>query len=262
MTPQQKYWIHVPFLLPVFPIFYRQAVKIKNAMPDLPDAQGDNFGTIDGQLPVLRIVGLGESSIAGVGCAHHKEAITGQVAHFLAQKTGRAVHFEAIGRTGITVAEALHELVPKLPAQPVDLLMVALGGNDTFQLNRPSRWRKSMLALLKAIREKQPQCAILILNLPTVWQFTNLTPLVRFVMGRLVRLHAGAIHDMPDHFEDLYYMNYPIDLYKWEEYLSKDQQFSDFFADGVHPAPITCRLWGEEIAEFIIRNDKINARLS
>ena len=160
-------------------------------MPDLPDAQGDNFGTIDGQLPVLRIVGLGESSIAGVGCAHHREAITGQVAHFLAQKTGRAVHFEAIGRTGITVAEAVHELVPKLPEHPVDLLMVALGGNDTFQLNMPSRWRKSMLALLKAIREKQPNLHIIMTGRNAPAELVEAADLVTEMKEIKHPFHAG-----------------------------------------------------------------------
>jgi len=249
MNPQLKYWLHAPFVIPVYPIMYVQAMRIKKTMPDLPDAPGPTTGDISGRMPPLSVVALGESTIAGVGCEHHGETITGQIAHFLGQKTGRSVHFEAIGKTGIQVEAAIHELVPKLPAEPIDLLFVALGGNQ------PARWRNSFARLLVAIREKQPHCAIVIANLPTVWQFVAFTPLLQLVMGRLVRLHARAIEDLPKHFPRVWYMNYPIDLRKWERHLPPGKNFTDFFADGVHPSPLTCQFWGEEIAEFVYSNE-------
>ena len=247
-----KYWLHAPIVLPMFPWLYAQAMRIKRTMPDLPDAPGDQFGLYSGHAPTIRMVALGESTVAGVGSANQREALTGQIAKAISQTTNRSVYFEAIGQTGIQVQELISQLVPKLPTEPVDLIFIAMGGNDTFKLNRPHQWRKSFWRLLTTIREKQADAYIVILNLPTVWQFDGFTPLMKWVMGRLVRMHAGAIKDLPVHCDRVKFMKYPIDLTKWKAHLPEGSGMEYFFADGVHPSPITCQLWGIEVVKYLV----------
>lgn len=252
MFHQFLYYLGALAALPVSPVLMLQGKRVRARIPELPEAGGPQRGITGRGGRPLRLLTLGESTIAGVGVANHEEGFTGCLAAFLHQAAGRPVEWQVLAKSGYTARKALRHLAPLLPSEPLDLIVVGLGGNDTFELTSPRRWRSDMIKLVQAIRDKQPGAAILINNLPPVGQFPAFPRSLQLALGSLVRLHGLAILDIPMLFENVYYHSRPIDLEEWRERAPAGAGPETFFSDGVHPSELTYRLWAEEMGAFLL----------
>jgi lysophospholipase L1-like esterase len=118
--------------------------------PRLPEAGGDPHGDAPGAGAPLRLVALGESTVAGVGAEHHGEGITACLAARLASRTARAVRWQAVGRSGATARSARAELVPRLVGVEADVLVLVLGVNDVLRFGTAAQWGTDLHALVDA----------------------------------------------------------------------------------------------------------------
>lgn len=228
-------------ILPFLPFLFWQGKRIRKKVGRLPDAAGETVGQYGEATPVLNLLAIGESTVAGVGAGTHEEALAGQLAKFLSLETGRGVRWHVAGESGITARETLQRLVPNLPRAKMDLVVVGLGGNDTFKVNSPDRWRRDMTKLVEKLREKYPEAKILLTNTPMIRDFPVLPQPLKFVLWRVSRLHHGAIKGATRPMENVFY---------FDEAERVDERF---FADGVHPSPFGYALWSEAMIKFLLK---------
>ncbi len=249
---QAKYILGASVVVPFLPWLLYKGKTLWDSMPDLPES-GPRQGLIGASADrPIRLLSIGESTIAGVGVQHQADGLTGQMAQSLHQITGRSVEWQILAKTGLTARQVHEELAHLVPEEPVDLLLIGLGGNDTFKLNYPRRWRRYLLQLLETIRERQPESPILLANLPPVGEFSSFPWYITGILGQLVRLHASAIEDLPEQIPNLYFNNRPITVREWQEQYAPEASPEAFFSDGVHPSALTYQLWGQELAQFTI----------
>jgi len=156
------------------------------------------------------------------------------------------VFWKVLAKSGYTARTVCDLLVPQIPTEAFDLIVIGLGGNDTFKLNSPGKWRKDFMELIQQIRQRQPQSKIVIINVPPVGNFPAFPKLMQIILGNLVRLHGKAIRDFPQLYNQVHYMEL--------SQVEGKSMIDDFFSDGVHPAPITYAIWGKEIAHYIINH--------
>jgi len=83
MIEQVKYIIGNILSIPLFPILYFQGKHIRKSIPQLPEAKVPQGVCDKGNQP-FRLLGLGESTIAGVGVVKHEQGFTGHLAKLLA----------------------------------------------------------------------------------------------------------------------------------------------------------------------------------
>src|SRR5262245_19710311 len=140
-----------PLLLPVV---VAQGMWMRRVIPRLPDASGPTEGAIEGAPPSFNFIMLGESTVAGIGAPTHEFALTGQTAKALARRSGRAIRWLALGRSGADARVARMELVPRLRGRQADAVVIALGINDSIELNSVRRWENDIRDLISAIREE------------------------------------------------------------------------------------------------------------
>lgn len=243
---QIRYVFGAALVLPFVPFLYLQARRVRRTVGRLPDAAGETSGKYGGQADEIKLLTLGESTIAGVGAANHDEALTGQFARHLSGATSRAVRWRALGESGITVRETLRRLVPRLPDEPFDVILIALGGNDVFGLSSPRRWRGEMSKLLEILGEKYPNAEILVANVPMVRDFRAMPNPLRFVLSRLAKLQ---------HFNSREFVA-PLERVKYFDRVKRVDD--DFFSDGIHPSPHGYDLWAQDLVEFM--NLTVNAK--
>ncbi len=112
---------------PLLPILWLQGRYVRKHTPRLPGAAGPTVGTIPAAGIPLRLLVIGESTVAGVGAPDHTHGLTGQIAGALAARTGRTVHWQALGKIGATARAARTELVAEIPQDPVDLAVPGSG---------------------------------------------------------------------------------------------------------------------------------------
>ncbi|MFD8493834.1 SGNH/GDSL hydrolase family protein [Amycolatopsis sp. NPDC059657] len=217
------------------PVLFAQALHVRRVTPKLPGASGPVTGSVPGGDP-LRLLVLGESTVDGVGAASHEEALTGQLALALAERTGRGVRWQAVGRTGANARVVLAELLPA--AEPADLVVIALGVNDTIELHSAGRYRRDLLRLVVAVRRELGPVPVLLAGVPPMDRFPVLPQPLRAVLGarsaaldeaaaRLTRVPGVGHAPMPS------------------EILSGDL----FAEDGFHPGPTGYRDWATQLAQ-------------
>ena len=92
--------------LPLLPLMYYQAKIIKRKIPDLPEAKGKE-GTCKISSIVerncIRVISIGESTIASVGVRTHEEGFTGVFAKEMSILSNNNVSWKVYARSGITV---------------------------------------------------------------------------------------------------------------------------------------------------------------
>ncbi|MBB4686876.1 SGNH/GDSL hydrolase family protein [Amycolatopsis jiangsuensis] len=216
------------------PVLVVQAVRVRRATPRLPGAAGPAKGAVGAGHP-LRIAVLGESTVDGVGAPTHAEALTGQLAGLLAE-AGREVRWQAVGRTGATARNVLHELVPRL--QPADVLVVVLGVNDTLALHSAARFRRELLEVVVAARRRLGDVPVMLAGVPPLGSFPALPRPLQDVLGARASALDRAVRAL-DRLPAVTYTPFAEDL------LSPEL----FAVDGFHPGPAGYREWARVLAE-------------
>lgn len=235
---QRKFLLGGVLWLPALPFLFLQSRWVRWKVGRLPDASGETKGKTHANGETLNFLAIGESTIAGIGAATHETALTGQFAKHLSLKTGKTICWQALGISGITAERAIRELIPQLPGEKQDIVLIALGGNDVFHLHSPNRSRHEMLRLIGIIKENYPSSLILLANVPMVRDFTALPDPLRYFLSRVAKLHHFNTKDMAAGLESVFYYE-PQGKFKDEH-----------FSDGVHPSELGYDLWAEEMVKF------------
>ncbi len=249
MIQQLLYFLGSIITIPLLPILYIMGKNVRNNVPQLPEASGNIVGKIAGNNTVINLLTLGESSMAGVGVTDHTNAITGQIAKTINDTNGSTVCWQVLARNGYTAEKVNSKLIPKIPLQAFDIIVIGLGGNDTFKLNSPLTFKKNIFSVINNIQKLQPKAKIIIVNMPPIAYFPAFPWLMQFILGNLVSLHGSIIGTIPTVFKNVHYMSEPI---SFEEQTNKNPDMFDYFSDGVHPSALTYKIWGEDIGNFIL----------
>ncbi|MEC8844813.1 MAG: SGNH/GDSL hydrolase family protein, partial [SAR324 cluster bacterium] len=126
-----------------FPVLYLQGMWLRKKVMRLLPPKDPPEGVCPGQKQGLKIIGLGESTMAGVGIPKHSETLTGLTASRLNAMTDRSIDWKILAENGLTI-EQLNELIKKQDLLDAEIIMVAIGGNDVFKLTSPWKWEKQL----------------------------------------------------------------------------------------------------------------------
>lgn len=226
--------------LPLLPVLVAQGRRTRRITPRLPEAGGPCAGIAgsDAGKP-LSLLTVGESPVAGVGVATHEEAITGQLARTLSARLQRPVHWHACGRNGATAREALQQVVPSIPAQAVDIALVAFGVNDTTAFRPVRRWQSDLRDLLQAVDARCAPRLLLLSGVPPVARFPALPQPLRWVMGLKASALDCAVRELAP--------SLPRTLYVALELATHDARM--MASDGYHPSAVGCAAWADLLAD-------------
>lgn len=236
MTRRAGLALHLAYGLSLLalPLLAAQGLWLRRRALHLPEAAGTPGGVCAGPGPALRLLVLGESPICGVGVRDYGESLPARLAEALARTLKREVAWQARGGNGLTAAALRRELLP-LPAGPApDLVVVALGVNDSTALTRRRRWRRE----LAAIAGHFPGIPVAFLPVPPLERFPLLPwPLSAFLGLRARRLDgelAALCADLP-----------------LARYAGPAPALApaDLAEDGYHPGAAACARWAEALAQ-------------
>lgn len=176
---------HAAWLAFMSPVLAAQAAYVRMATPRLPDAAGPAEGELPGRGPALRLLVIGESTVAGVGAQRMEETLACQCAGRLRGMTGKAVRWKALGRSGANARKLL--ACVRASRLEADLVILALGVNDTVALRPAATWALDLEALISAVRESVGNVPVLLAGVPPMERFTALPWPLRGCLGRRAR---------------------------------------------------------------------------
>jgi lysophospholipase L1-like esterase len=224
---------------PLLPLLLAQGYLTRKRTPRLPDAAGPLAGAVIAKGEPLRLIALGESTVAGVGAATHETGLAGQLATALALRLQQSVSWLVIARSGINARQSLVELVPKLVGQRADVVMIGLGVNDSIEFHTARRWATDITRLVAAICAQVGEAPVLLAGVPPLGVFPALPQPLSFVLGaRSASLDAASVivaRNLPQ------VVHVPFQM-------ETSEARRLFCADGFHPSELGYRLWAEQLA--------------
>jgi lysophospholipase L1-like esterase len=223
--------------LPLLPVLLPQALYSKRKALRLPVAGGQARGVAGAEFAAepLRIVLIGESTVAGVGVGDLQAALVGQLAAALAQRLQRPVHWRACGENGIKAEQAAQRLLPAALEESVDLAVLVFGVNDTTGLSSLGQWQQPLHIMAQQLRERGAQVAFT--AVPPLQHFTALPWLLRQLLGARGRILDRSLRYLA---EELGAQHCEVALTFSHEYLAED---------GYHPSGLGYQVWAHGLAD-------------
>lgn len=226
-------------MVPLLPLLYLQGRLVRRRTPKLPDATGPTFGRVPGREPALRLLVVGESTVAGVGAPTQEVALTGQLAATLAQRCRRAVCWRALGRSGVSARDVHRLLLPELEETAADLVVIALGVNDVLRFRSPEGWRADLRRLIASLRRRLGRVPVILASVPRMQYFPALPQPLRWILGLRARMLDGAARRLAQQMECVVHVPFSMDPRATEL----------FCADGFHPSVKGYAVWAGQLAE-------------
>ena len=227
----------LPVLLPQALLARRRAIRLEPAA----GPQTGMVGACSGE--PLRLLLVGESTVAGVGVGSQQEALAGRLAEQLAGLVKRPVVWQALGENGITATQALERLLPQVAGQRFDLVLLVFGVNDTTHFTSSARWQKALHSLVQAFAVAQ--CQVAVTAVPPIQHFSALPWLLRQMLG----LRAAILDQQLGLVAGKHSAQHcRVELEFTPEYLARD---------GYHPSELGYRVWAEGLSKLLLRRSLI-----
>lgn len=251
MDLDRRYYQHLLTHSVRIPALYAKSKYIRLTMPTIPAAEKDWKGTTSDS-PAKRLLCLGESTMAGVGLTSLKAGLPGLIARNMAHHGKEAWMWDTVAYVGYSIKQLLAKVQDRQAPNQADLTLVAIGGNDTFYLTKPSSWLTHIDQLCQWIHRHQPKSKIVFASMPPAGTFPSFGKYMRAFVGGQNQLLREAIVDYCKNQKDsITFVEQPV---VFEEYVQRSESgttMADMFCDGYHPSAITYRLWAEDICHHI-----------
>lgn len=263
MRSKLKYFLGLFISFPLLPFLYFQGKHIRKKVPKLPEAAVPK-GLVNGKFKTtLKLLVIGESTIAGVGVKEHKDGFTGALAETLSKVFQRNIKWRVYARSGYTAKQLCTKIIPKIEETTADLIVIGIGGNDAFTLNSPKKWSDALENLINLLQVKFPETPIFFTNMPPIKEFPAFTKSIKFVIGNLVEILGERLHTSIEKKANVYYNAEVITLKEWSIRNNLNaENTSVYFSDGVHPSELTYQVWGKEMGTFIFNQNIYDSKLS
>jgi lysophospholipase L1-like esterase len=151
----------------LLPLAIVQGLWVLQRTPRLPAPKGragrigngstGNGNGVAAERP-LRVVGVGDSIMAGTGVREQCDSLTAAFARLLHERAGRHVEWRVHGANGATSAAVLHTFAPRAPT--ADVYLLSVGVNDATRAVPPDRFAENIRGVFELLRRKAPDSVI------------------------------------------------------------------------------------------------------
>ena len=223
-----------PWLLA--PLLVTQGLWVRSRTPRLPEAAGPSGGQF-GSGPVLRLVAIGDSIVAGVGVASTEQSLPARLAQAMAGRLSLNVEWSSFGRNGARTRDLLDWPAENAWRQ-ADLVLLSNGLNDVTNLMAIQPWLDEKAAWYDRIQSLAKHALIAQLGLPPLGHFPALPQPLRSVLGKRAHAFDLALESLVEPRPKVTYLPF------------RTQPDPALFAeDGYHPGPQAVAIWADALAE-------------
>jgi len=223
------------------PVLLMQGRRVRRTALRLAEAVGRRSGlvVIESAQPELKLLFVGDSTMAGVGVRHQSAALASQVASLLANRLLRSVRWQLVAKSGVNTGQAL-EFVKGQELLPADVLITALGTNDVTAQRKSDQFIADYEALVDALSKRVGANFAVISGLPPL-HLTPATPQpLRWYLGRYAHMLDEGLRRWIAPQRNVAYVS-----------LQWASNPKDMAEDGYHPGENQYRVWANLVAESI-----------
>ena len=251
------------------PIYLYQGRKIKRDTVRLPEPNGERHGQVqlndaiespkEAHKRTLNLMVVGDSAAAGVGSETQQEALVGNLIPVLTQQSAIQNQFDILNwslqaTTGHTSFDILRRLyVLPAPSQPVDVMVLSVGVNDTTSKVSVDKWQQQIESIIAIAQRKFGVRELIFLSLPPMAQMPAIpAPLSNFV-GAKASILDKILQQVCAAHDSVTYMatDFPRMIAEHSNGTPIDIKVM-FASDGFHPSSLMYGYWAQQLSELII----------
>ncbi len=251
------------------PIYLYQGRKIKRDTVRLPEPNGERHGQVqlndaieslkEAHKRTLNLMVVGDSAAAGVGSETQQEALVGNLIPVLTQQSAIQNQFDILNwslqaTTGHTSFDILRRLyVLPAPSQPVDVMVLSVGVNDTTSKVSVDKWHQQIESIIAIAQRKFGVRELIFLSLPPMAQMPAIpAPLNNFV-GAKASILDGILQQICMAHDNVTYMatDFPRMIAEHSNGTPIDIKVM-FASDGFHPSSLMYGYWAQQVSELIV----------
>ena len=252
------------------PIYLYQGRKIKRDTVRLPEPNGERHGQVqlndaiespkEAHKRTLNLMVVGDSAAAGVGSETQQEALVGNLIPVLTQQSAIQNQFDILNwslqaTTGHTSFDILRRLyVLPAPSQPVDVMVLSVGVNDTTSKVSVDKWQQQIENIIAIAQRKFGVRELIFLSLPPMAQMPAIpAPLSNFV-GAKASILDNTLQQVCAAHDSVTYMatDFPRMIAEHSNGTPIDIKVM-FASDGFHPSSLMYGYWAQQLSELIIQ---------
>lgn len=252
------------------PIYLYQGRKIKRDTVRLPEPNGERHGQVqlndaieslkEAHKRTLNLMVVGDSAAAGVGSETQQEALVGNLIPVLTQQSAIQNQFDILNwslqaTTGHTSFDILRRLyVLTAPSQPVDVMVLSVGVNDTTSKVSVDKWQQQIESIIAIAQRKFGVRELIFLSLPPMAQMPAIpAPLSNFV-GAKASILDNTLQQVCAAHDSVTYMatDFPRMIAEHSNGTPIDIKVM-FASDGFHPSSLMYGYWAQQLSELIIQ---------
>ena len=252
------------------PVYLYQGRKIKRDTVRLPEPNGERHGRVqlntaiespkDARKQILNLMIVGDSAAAGVGSETQQEAFVGNLIPILTKQPAIQNQFDTLNwslqaTTGHTSFDILRRLyVLPAPSQPVDVMVLSVGVNDTTSKVSVDKWQQQIESIIAIAQRKFGVKELVFLSLPPMAQMPAIpAPLNNFV-GAKASILDKVLQQVCAANERVTYMatDFPRMIAEHANGTPIDIKVM-FASDGFHPSSLMYGYWAQQLSELIIQ---------
>ncbi|MCB1508441.1 MAG: SGNH/GDSL hydrolase family protein [Hyphomicrobiaceae bacterium] len=168
--------------LALFPLYvgfglFVRARQIRLAPAALP--RRHRFG---GEGEALRLLFLGDSSVAGVGTDRLEDGLGAQIARKLSEGLGRPVEAVAYGFNSATTADLLTVALPAIGGEDPHIAVMVVGVNDAKNFRSHGAFRRDFGRLCYMLNARFPEAVLAHVSMPPMAIFPVLPTVLRLIL--------------------------------------------------------------------------------
>lgn len=206
----------------------------------LQPAAGETTGS------TLRMVMLGDSTVAGVGAPTAGGSLPVQTAQRVADATGRPVSVTGLGVSGARTLDVIEEQAVLLDGD-ADVVVIVIGSNDTTHATPPWRIDDQTRQMIDAVRRNAPDAAVVLGGVPLFGSADALAQPLRWVVDQYAKVVRSAQQQVATE-AGITFVNIAVEASP--RFRGVPEAMS---SDGFHPAPVGYGFWADALAEGITR---------
>jgi lysophospholipase L1-like esterase len=231
-------WLYKMMLAPVL---LTQGKRMRRTALRLPEAAGQRVGVVllEGSKSELKLLFVGDSTMAGVGVRHQTAALAFQVASILAQQLGLQVRWQLVAKSGVNTSQAL-EFAKGQELLPADVLVTALGVNDVTSQKTSSQFVADYEALINGLLPRVGAQFAIINGLPPLHLAPAAPQPLRWYLGRCAHLLDENLYRWIAPQRNIAYVSL--------QWATNPKQMAE---DGYHPGENLYKEWASLVAESI-----------
>lgn len=223
----------------MLPVYAWQGVRVRLRIERMLPAQVPTAGLIEGNSPEVRLLVMGDSTVASVGMEHLEDTFAFNIARAVHERTGGPVHWRTAGANSATAGDLRDHVVPHIEPRDWTDVVISVGINDMKNFHVVGRFKRNFGSLIYAVRARFPAARVFWCPIPDMRQ----CPALPAQLGRVLAARAELINAMGARMcqERGAIVTDPVTI-----------GTEDAFArDGFHPNGNGYRIWGEHFARWI-----------